>query len=98
MLVEQRRLRPSLGPLSSAVMIICMCNRISDGAAREVACSGLCRSVADIYRCMGCRVQCGKCVPEMRRLFDEAQRVAREAEAKGSAPVSKLQDSCDEAA
>ena len=60
-------------------MIICLCNRISDRTAREAACTGACRSVSDIYRCLGCRVQCGKCLPEMRRLFGEAQAIARAA-------------------
>ena len=74
-------------------MIICLCNRISDHAARRAACSGLCRSVGDVYRCFGCRVQCGKCVPEMRRLFEEARQVAHEADcdrgqAANAAPTS----------
>jgi bacterioferritin-associated ferredoxin len=56
-------------------MIICLCNRISERAAREVAGAGV-RSVTDIYRDLGCRVQCGKCVPEMRRILAEARRDA----------------------
>jgi bacterioferritin-associated ferredoxin len=67
-------------------MIICLCNRISDSAARDAVCSGLCRSVGDIYRCLGCRVQCGKCVPEMRRLFEEGRQVVKATSSRSEAP------------
>lgn len=63
-------------------MIVCLCNAISDRAACAVARDGGCRNVGDIYRCLGCRVQCGKCVPELRRLLEEARAQAREALAR----------------
>jgi bacterioferritin-associated ferredoxin len=58
-------------------MIVCVCNRISDKAVKEIACSGECRSVGELFRCLGCRVQCGKCVPEMRRQFHGERSVAQ---------------------
>lgn len=73
-------------------MIVCLCNRISDKAISEAACSGMCRTAGEVYRCFGCRVQCGKCVPEMRRLFHEARAIAAAA-----ATPADLQDQtgCD---
>ncbi|SNB62044.1 bacterioferritin-associated ferredoxin [Arboricoccus pini] len=66
--------------LKWVIMIVCLCNRISDKSVSEVACSGMCRTAGEVYRCFGCRVQCGKCVPEMRRLFHEARAVAQAAQ------------------
>ena len=65
-------------------MIVCLCNRISDKSVSEVACSGMCRTAGEVYRCFGCRVQCGKCVPEMRRLFHEARALAQAAQAQAA--------------
>jgi bacterioferritin-associated ferredoxin len=67
-------------------MIVCLCNRISDKSVNEAACSGMCRTAGEVYRCFGCRVQCGKCVPEMRRLFHEARAIAQAAQA-AAAPL-----------
>ena len=64
-------------------MIVCLCNGISDRTACAIARDRSCRNVNDIYRCLGCRVQCGKCVPEMKRLFRDTQRASEEREAAG---------------
>lgn len=52
-------------------MYICLCNGFTDGKVRMVARRGDC-SVAEVYRALGCKPQCGKCVPFVRDLIREA--------------------------
>ena len=65
-------------------MIVCVCNSLREGACREAACRDECRGAGCVYRMLGARVRCGRCVPHMRALVDEA-RQAREASAAASA-------------
>ena len=48
-------------------MYICLCNGFTDGEVRSMAaaCDG---SVAEIYRSLGARPKCGKCVPLVREI------------------------------
>jgi bacterioferritin-associated ferredoxin len=50
-------------------MIVCVCNRLSEAACREVAASGRCRTVGCMYRLHGHRIRCGKCLPFMTELL-----------------------------
>jgi bacterioferritin-associated ferredoxin len=52
-------------------MIVCVCNGLRERACRETAGSGRCRGVGCIYRELGCRVRCGRCVPMMQEIFRE---------------------------
>jgi bacterioferritin-associated ferredoxin len=54
-------------------MIVCSCNVLSDHDVR-VALGGdeLPRSTGQIYGCLGCSVQCGRCARTLRRLLKEA--------------------------
>jgi bacterioferritin-associated ferredoxin len=52
-------------------MYICLCNGFTDGKVRMVARRGDC-SVAEVYRALGCKPQCGKCAPFVRDLIREA--------------------------
>ena len=54
-------------------MIVCVCNRLSEGACREAACRAECQGVGCVYRLLGARVRCGRCVPHMRSLLETAQ-------------------------
>jgi bacterioferritin-associated ferredoxin len=49
--------------LSFRRMILCVCNGLSERDIRAAAatCGG--DTVGCVYRCLGCRVRCGKCVP-----------------------------------
>jgi bacterioferritin-associated ferredoxin len=58
-------------------MIVCVCNVLCEQRCREAAGHPESRSVGCIYRRLGCRVRCGKCVPFMQDLF----AAARQAEA-----------------
>lgn len=49
-------------------MYVCICNAISERTVRETIAAG-CRSVSEVYRRQDCRPQCGRCVPEMRKML-----------------------------
>lgn len=55
-------------------MIVCQCNALSDrdviAALQRVIEAPL--SPAQIYRCMGCKPDCGRCAPTLRALLDRA--------------------------
>jgi bacterioferritin-associated ferredoxin len=48
-------------------MYVCLCNGFTDGQVRAVSpeSSG---SAAEVYRQLGCRPRCGKCVPMVREM------------------------------
>jgi bacterioferritin-associated ferredoxin len=54
-------------------MIICSCNVLSDHAVRT-AVSGAAapRTTGQVYGCLGCSPQCGRCATTIRRIMDEA--------------------------
>ena len=55
-------------------MIVCSCNVLSDTAIRE-ACASLDaapRTPGQVYRCLGCSPQCGRCARTIRGIMDEA--------------------------
>ena len=54
-------------------MIICSCNVLSDHAVRT-AVSGAAapRTAGQVYGCLGCSPQCGRCAATIRRIMDEA--------------------------
>ena len=49
-------------------MYICLCNGFTDGKVPLVARNREC-SVSEVYRALGCKPQCGKCVPFVRDLI-----------------------------
>jgi bacterioferritin-associated ferredoxin len=53
-------------------MILCVCNGLSERDIRTAAatCGG--STVGCVYRCLGCRVRCGKCVPYVADVAREA--------------------------
>jgi bacterioferritin-associated ferredoxin len=54
-------------------MIVCSCNVLSDHDVRIALGGGqLPRNTGQIYGCLGCSVQCGRCAPTLRRLLNEA--------------------------
>jgi bacterioferritin-associated ferredoxin len=52
-------------------MYLCVCNAITDRDARAQARAD-CPTVAMIYRSLGVKPKCGKCVPLMRQLLRQA--------------------------
>ncbi|MEX0838925.1 MAG: (2Fe-2S)-binding protein [Parvibaculum sp.] len=55
-------------------MIVCVCNAKSDRTAREaLACGPHIDTPAALHRAMGCKPQCGRCLPSLAELIAEAR-------------------------
>ena len=52
-------------------MIVCSCNVLSDTQIRAAVADATPRSAAQVYGCLGCSPQCGRCVRTIRQLMDE---------------------------
>lgn len=59
-------------------MIVCSCNVLSDHDVRNAvsatsdAISGLPRSAKQLYDCLGCSAECGRCARTIKSIIDEA--------------------------
>ncbi|HTS40636.1 MAG TPA: (2Fe-2S)-binding protein [Xanthobacteraceae bacterium] len=54
-------------------MIVCSCNVLSDHDVRTaVRAADKVRSAGQVYGCLGCSPQCGRCATTIRRIMDEA--------------------------
>ena len=53
-------------------MIVCSCNVLSDHAVRSAVEKTAPRSTSQVYGCLGCSAQCGRCARTIRRIIDEA--------------------------
>jgi bacterioferritin-associated ferredoxin len=70
-------------------MIVCSCNVLSDHDVRTaVKAKARPRSTGQVYGCLGCSAQCGRCARTIRRIMDEAQGAA-EAACNGCAEYNK---------
>ena len=62
-----------LVPARVHAMIVCSCNVLSDHAVRTaVAGAAAPRTAGQVYGCLGCSPQCGRCAATIRRIMDEA--------------------------
>ena len=58
-------------------MIICSCNVLSDHDVRAaVSSDGNLRSAGQVYGCLGCSAQCGRCATTIRKIMDQAMDAA----------------------
>jgi bacterioferritin-associated ferredoxin len=58
-------------------MIVCSCNVLSDRDVRTaVSGSEPPRTAGQVYGCLGCSPQCGRCARTIRRIMDEAMASA----------------------
>jgi bacterioferritin-associated ferredoxin len=59
-------------------MIVCSCNVLSDEDVRStlVAAERTPRTTCQVYHCLGCSAQCGRCARTIRRIMDEALTAA----------------------
>ena len=63
-------------------MIVCSCNVLSDRDVRTaVSGSEPPRTAGQVYGCLGCSPQCGRCARTIRRIMDEALNAASCADA-----------------
>jgi bacterioferritin-associated ferredoxin len=55
-------------------MIICSCNVISDHDVRAAlsAADALPRTPGQLYRCLGCSAECGRCARTIKKILDDA--------------------------
>jgi bacterioferritin-associated ferredoxin len=53
-------------------MIVCSCNVLSDTEVRAAVTDSTPRSAAQVYGCLGCSPQCGRCATTIRRIMAEA--------------------------
>ncbi len=55
-------------------MIVCSCNVFTDHDVRGTlaANEGCPRTAGEVYHCLGCSAQCGRCARTIRRIMDEA--------------------------
>jgi bacterioferritin-associated ferredoxin len=68
-------------------MIVCSCNVLSDHDVRTaVTAEARPRSPGQVYGCLGCSAQCGRCARTIRKIMDEALGVAASAPACGGCP------------
>jgi bacterioferritin-associated ferredoxin len=62
-------------------MIVCSCNVLSDHDVRATLTvgAGAPRTTGQVYHCLGCSPQCGRCARTIRRIMDEALAAATSA-------------------
>lgn len=57
-------------------MIVCSCNVISDHEVRSACAKSAPRTTGQVYGCLGCSAQCGRCARSIRKIMDEALAAA----------------------
>lgn len=53
-------------------MYVCVCNALRERDIAEAAC-GQAQSVAEVFRRCGRRPQCGKCLPDVAQMIEDAR-------------------------
>jgi bacterioferritin-associated ferredoxin len=54
-------------------MIVCSCNVLTDHDVRSTLTGEeAARTAGEVYGCLGCSAQCGRCARTIRRIMDEA--------------------------
>jgi bacterioferritin-associated ferredoxin len=62
-------------------MIVCSCNVFTDHDVRATLSDAEAapRTAGDVYHCLGCSAQCGRCARTIRRIMNEALTTAETA-------------------
>ncbi len=53
-------------------MIVCSCNVLSEHQVRSAVSASAPRTAGEVYGCLGCSAQCGRCARSIRKIMDEA--------------------------
>ncbi|HTT49750.1 MAG TPA: (2Fe-2S)-binding protein [Pseudolabrys sp.] len=53
-------------------MIVCSCNVLSDHDVRSAVNTAAPRTTYEVYGCLGCSAQCGRCARTIRKIMNEA--------------------------
>lgn len=72
-------------------MIVCSCNVLSDSQIRTTIgdSSANCRTPGQVYRCLGCSPQCGRCARTIRAMLADVRGLTpREDDACGVCPAA----------
>ncbi len=56
-------------------MVVCVCNALRERDVRDAARGGA-RSPGKAYQSLGCRLQCGQCVPFARSIIQSERAIA----------------------
>jgi len=72
-------------------MIVCSCNVFTDRDVRATLSSGesVPRTTGQVYHCLGCSAQCGRCARTIRRIMDEALAGPDSACCQANPPASR---------
>jgi bacterioferritin-associated ferredoxin len=76
--ISKRRVREplsgtSIGFTLGALMIICSCNVLTDSEISAALNSSACpRTPFAVYKCLGCGLNCGRCIATIRSIINEA--------------------------
>lgn len=71
-------------------MIVCSCNVLSDHDIRAAVAVKAPRSAGQVYGCLGCSAQCGRCVRTIRKIMDDANAACAAACCGGAASAKAL--------
>ncbi|MGB8899303.1 MAG: (2Fe-2S)-binding protein [Methylocella sp.] len=59
--------------MRGASMIVCSCNVLTDSEIRAALNRGACpRTPFAVYKCLGCSLNCGRCITTVRTIINEA--------------------------
>jgi bacterioferritin-associated ferredoxin len=53
-------------------MIVCSCNVLTDKAIRTACHAERPRTTGEVYGCLGCSPQCGRCARTIKAIMDQA--------------------------
>jgi len=53
-------------------MIVCSCNVLTDTAIRTACHAERPRTTGEVYGCLGCSPQCGRCARTIKSIMDQA--------------------------
>jgi bacterioferritin-associated ferredoxin len=59
------------------VVIVCSCNALSDRAIKGALGTGACGGMPEVFGCLGCRPQCGRCAPTVKQIIRESEAASR---------------------
>ena len=58
-------------------MIVCSCNVLSDREVRTAVNSAAAHTAGQVFGCLGCSAQCGRCARTIRKIIDETLNGAK---------------------
>jgi bacterioferritin-associated ferredoxin len=66
--------RTNQEPQRSVFMIVCYCNVLSDHDVRDAvrASEDLPRNAKQVFGCLGCSAECGRCARTIKTIIDQA--------------------------